>query len=74
VGVTLDLPDGLARRLATEAERGVRLVDLVADPAAQLPSAEASSGRRFPFVGVGASLGGVTIRMDDLLADSFGRD
>jgi hypothetical protein len=75
MSLTLDLPDETVRRLAAEAERrGAHLADVIADLAAQLPPAEAPARRRLAFVGVGASGTGVTPRMDDLLADGFGRD
>jgi hypothetical protein len=75
MSLTLDLPDETVRRLAAEAERrGAPLADVIADLAAQLPPAEGPARRRLAFVGVGASGTGVTPRMDDLLADGFGRD
>jgi hypothetical protein len=75
MSLTLDLPDETVRRLTAEAERrGAHLADVIADLAAQLPPAEAPARRRLAFVGVGASGAGITPRMDDLLADGFGRD
>ncbi|WP_250281114.1 MULTISPECIES: hypothetical protein [unclassified Frankia] len=75
MSITLDLPDELVRRLTAEAERrGTHVVDVIADLAAQLPPAETSARRRLAFVGVGASHSGITPRIDELLADGFGRD
>ena len=73
--VTLDLPDDVVRRLTAEAQRrGMRLVDVIIDLVTRLPSPEAPAGRRLAFVGAGESGVGITPRMDDLLADGFGRD
>ncbi len=75
MSVTLDLPEDVVRRLTAEAQRrGTRLADVIIDLAARLPSGEAPPGRRLAFVGAGASGVGITPRMDDLLADGFGRD
>lgn len=75
MSLTLDLPDEVIRRLTAEAERrGTHLADVIADLAAQLPPADAPTRRKLAFVGVGASSTGITTRMDDLLADGFGRD
>ncbi|WP_462203093.1 hypothetical protein [Frankia sp. CcWB3] len=73
--LTLDLPDEVVRRLTAEAERrGASLVEVIADLAAHLPPAAPQSRRRLAFVGAGASAEGITARIDDLLADGFGRD
>jgi hypothetical protein len=75
MSLTLDLPDEVVRRLTAEAERrGARVVDVIADLAAQLPPAEASARRKLAFVGVGASDTGITPHIDELLADGFGQD
>ena len=75
MSLTLDLPDEVIRRLTAEAERrGARVVDVIADLATQLPPAEAPARRKLAFVGAGASGSGITPRIDDLLADGFGRD
>jgi hypothetical protein len=75
MSVTLDLPDDVVRRLTAEAERrGARLADVIADLAAQLPPTDQPTGRRLAFVGAGASAKGITARVEELLADGFGRD
>ena len=74
MGVTIDLPDDVLQRLTAEADRrGVSLAEVVTDLAAQLPRVAVPSGRKFAFIGVGASRAGITQRMDDLLAEGFGR-
>jgi hypothetical protein len=74
VSVTLDLPDELVRRLTAEAaRRGKDLADVIADLAAQLPTAD-QPRRRLAFVAAGASASGITPHLDDTLADGFGRD
>jgi hypothetical protein len=75
MNLMLDLPDGVVRRLTAEAERrGARIVDVIADLAAQLPPAETGARRKLAFVGVGASGTGITPHIDELLADGFGQD
>jgi hypothetical protein len=75
MSITLDLPDELVRRLKAEASRqGVQLAIVIADLAAHLPAADRGGKRRLAFVAAGASASGITHRMDDLLADGFGRD
>jgi hypothetical protein len=75
MSLTLDLPDEVVRRLAAEANRrGKRLSDVIAELTAQLPLPEAPPRRRLAFVAAGSSGTGITQRMDDLLADGFGRD
>jgi hypothetical protein len=74
--VRLDLPPEVLRRLTAEAERrGIPLADVIAELAARLPPASAARARRkLAFIAAGASEGGITPRIDDLLADGFGRD
>jgi hypothetical protein len=74
MSVTVDLPPEALHRLEAEAaRRGVTLDELIAELAAALP-AESTGPRRNPvFVAVGASQGGITDRIDDLLAEGFGR-
>ncbi|MFD0746898.1 hypothetical protein ACFQ1L_37535 [Phytohabitans flavus] len=75
MSVTLDLPDDAVERLAAEAaRRGTELADVIAALAAQLPPAGRPVGRRLAFVAAGASASGITPKMDELLADGFGRD
>ncbi len=75
MSVTVELPAEALRRLETEAaRRGVSIDDVIAELASALP-VESSGPRRNPaFVGVGASEHGITDRIDEILADGFGRD
>ncbi|MEQ8716930.1 MAG: hypothetical protein RIE08_04900 [Acidimicrobiales bacterium] len=75
MSVTVELPVEALRRLEAEAaRRGVSIDDVIAEFAAALP-AEPNGPRRNPaFVGVGASEYGITDRLDEVLADGFGRD
>ena len=74
MSVTVDLPEHVVQRLTAEADRrGVALADLIADLAAQLPDSD-QPRRRLAFVGVGASRSGISERVDDLLAEGFGRE
>jgi hypothetical protein len=74
--VTIDLPaDALARLTAEANRRGVSIEAVIADLADQLPADQPGPARRsLAFVGAGASGGGITARMEELLADGFGRD
>lgn len=74
--MTVDLSDEvLARLRAAAARRGLSLDELIAELAAQLPAdTTAPSQRRLAFVGAGASEAGITTRMDQTLAEGFGRD
>lgn len=73
--VTVELPAEALRRLEAEAaRRGVSIDDVIAEFAAAL-AVEPSGPQRNPaFVGVGASQHGITERIDEKLADGFGRD
>lgn len=78
--LTLELPAEAQARLEAEAtRRGITLDQLVAQIAESFP-VDAAPGkvrqkaRRLAFVGAGASDTGITDRIDDLLADGFGRD
>jgi hypothetical protein len=75
--VTLDLPDGVLRRLAAEADRrGVGIDEVITELATHLPPSESARRpkRRLAFVGVGESASGISHRIDETLADGFGRD
>lgn len=75
MGVTLDLPEDVVRRLTAEADRrGVALSEIVTDLATQLPPVDQPARRSLAFVGVGASRSGITHRVDGLLDEGFGRD
>ncbi len=75
VTVTLDLPAEAEARLQAEANRrGITLDQLVAELANQLPAESDTPRRKLAFVGMGSSQAGITQRIDELLADGFGRD
>lgn len=73
--MTVELPVEALRRLEAEStRRGISIDDVIAELAAALP-VESRGPRRSPaFVGVGASEHGITDRIDESLADGFGRD
>ncbi len=76
--MTIELSDEVLSRLQAEAtRRGISVDVVVAELANALPAGHASerTGRRRPaFVAVGSSKGGISNRVDELLADGFGRD
>ncbi len=76
--LTVELPAETLRRLQAEAaRRGISIDDVIAELAAALPDQPASAGgsrRRPAFVAVGASEAGITSRIDEILAEGFGRD
>lgn len=74
--MTVDLPaEALARLEAEAARRGVGIDVVIAELVDTLPAAEQPKGRRrLAFVGVGASDKGISDRVDEILADGFGRD
>jgi hypothetical protein len=74
--VSIELPAQILARLRAEAaRRGVTIDEVIADLADQLPADHAAQRRgSLPFVGAGASHHGITGRIDELLADGFGRD
>lgn len=75
MSVTVELPDDALRKLTAEAtRRGVSIAAIIAEFAAALPGEPASPKRKLAFVGMGASKSGITHRIDELLADGFGRD
>jgi len=73
--VTIELPAEAEARLEAEAaRRGITLDQLVADLAASLPDETADEHRpELTFLAAGASKAGITHRIDELLADGFGR-
>ena len=76
--MTVDLPDQALSRLRAEAvRRGVRIDEVIAELADQLPADDEHASRdprRLAFLGAGASESGITPRLDELLADGFGRE
>jgi len=74
--LSIDLPDeALARLRAEAARRGVSVDAVIAELTDRLPAQPVEGARRrLAFVGAGASEHGITGRIDDLLADGFGRD
>lgn len=78
--VTLHVPDELVRRLeADAAARGISVEELAVEllsehtttPAEPQP---ATQRRRLALAGIGASGTGISHRIDELLADGFGRE
>lgn len=64
----------LDRIEAEAARRHVTLSEVVTDLADSLPPVRSENGRTAPaFVAAGESGGGITDRIDELLADGFGR-
>ena len=75
MSVTVELPDDtLARLQAEAARRGVSIDVVIAELATQLPAEPQAAKHKLAFVGIGASKSGITDRIDELLADGFGRD
>lgn len=74
--LSIDLPDEALARLRAEAvRRGASIDEVIAELAGQLPAQPAEGGRRrLAFAGAGAAARDITHRIDDLLADGFGRD
>lgn len=75
--MTVNVPDGVARRLeAAAAARGVTVEELAAEVLIEhVPDvAVAPRRRQLSFGGIGASKHGISHQVDDLLADGFGRD
>lgn len=73
--ILLDLPDEAKARLEAEAARRGTSVDvLVTEFAEQLPRQQSRVPRRLSIIGIGASGEGTSHRIDELLADGFGRD
>lgn len=64
----------LDRIEAEAARRDIPLSDVLAELADSLPPAKTDNARTTPaFVAAGASDSGITHRIDELLADGFGR-
>lgn len=76
MSLSIDLPAGALARVRAEASRrGVSIDEVIAELADQLPGDQPSqTRRRVAFVGAGASEHGITGRMEEVLADGFGRD
>jgi len=76
--VTLHMPAELVARLeAVAAARGVSVEEIAVELLAEHTTAisELPSGRRrLALAGIGASRVGISHRIDELLADGFGRD
>lgn len=73
--IEVELPEEAIRRLQAEASRrGVSVEQLIAELASELPAEESGARRRPAFVGVGASESGTTDRIEEILAEGFGRD
>lgn len=79
MAVTIKLPTDVQRRLEVEAaRRGVGIEVVIAELAGTLPDvAGPIPGTQVPrtlsFVGIGASGEGTSHRIDELLAEGFGR-
>lgn len=73
--VTIELNADAQARLEAEAtRRGVTLDQLVADLVASLPGESDDEERpALTFLAAGASNAGISHRIDELLADGFGR-
>ncbi|MGH9226772.1 MAG: hypothetical protein ACRD2W_23965 [Acidimicrobiales bacterium] len=75
MNIEVDLPEEAVRRLKAEADRrGLNMDGLVANLALELPAVPTGPGRRPAFVAVGASKLGTTDRIEETLAEGFGRD
>lgn len=74
--MTVELPaDVLARLRAEAARRGVSIDELIAELADRLPAGDPPPARhRLAFVAAGASRDGITTRLEQTMADGFGRD
>lgn len=74
--MTVELPADVLTRLRAEAtRRGVSIDAIIAELVAQLPPEQPVAAKRsLAFIAAGSSNGGITHRIDELLADGFGRD
>ena len=73
--IEVDLPEEAVRRLRAEADRrGLSVEGLIAELASELPPPSSGPGRRPAFVAVGASETGTSHRVEEILAEGFGRD
>lgn len=76
MSMIVNVPDEVARRLeVAAAARGVTVEELAVEVLAENTPAvgEAPRRRRLGFVAIGASEHGISHRVDELLADGFGR-
>lgn len=74
MSISVDLPDEALSRLRAEAERrGISFDELLVEFAGTLPSDGAVSKPKLAFIGSGASKDGISDKVDELLADGFGR-
>ena len=71
----IEISSEVLDRIEAEAgRRDIPLSDVLAELADGLPPVRAENGRATPaFVAAGASNSGITHRIDELLADGFGR-
>lgn len=77
MSMTVNVPGEIARRLeAAAAARGVTAEELAAEVLTEnAPDVDAAPRRRkLSFAAIGASHHGISHRVDELLADGFGRD
>lgn len=72
---SIELPGEIMSRIEVEAGRcQLSVAHVIARLVARLPVREGGNGRDAPaFIGAGASSTGITHRVDELLADGFGR-
>lgn len=75
MAVTLDLPEEVVARLRSEADRrGLTFDELIIEIAESFTTrTDGEASPRLAFVASGASASGVSDKIDDLLADGFGR-
>jgi plasmid stability protein len=72
MSVTLNMPDELVERLqAAATARGISAEELAIE---LLVEAATPKRRHLAFAGIGASRHGISHRIEELLADGFGRD
>ena len=71
----IEISNEVLDRIEAEAtRRHISLAEVVTNLADSLPPIQPEDGRPAPaFVAAGESSGGITDRMDELLADGFGR-
>ena len=78
MSMIVTVPDGVARRLeAAAAARGISVDEIATEVLAAHtpePSYPMQARRHLALTGIGASGHGLSHRIDELLADGFGRD
>jgi hypothetical protein len=82
MSMVIELPDEMVRRLEPVAAARGETIEAAALEALDVSplliepvvSVEVPRRRRLAFVGIGSSHGGISPRIDELLADGFGRD